>query len=74
MSNSPITLAQLQDLIALGEHSRQQFKRSIHHLDALASELVAFSNSGGGTLLIGVNDDGSIAGLMPSKCAAPIRC
>ncbi len=30
---------------------------------ALAAELVAFSNSGGGTLYIGVNDDGSIAGL-----------
>jgi len=63
MSNSPITAAQLQTLIKLGEHTHQQFKRRITHPDALATELVAFSNSGGGTLLIGVNDDGSIAGL-----------
>lgn len=27
------------------------------------AELAAFSNSGGGTLFIGVNDDGSVAGL-----------
>lgn len=29
----------------------------------MATELVAFANSGGGTLFVGVNDDGSIAGL-----------
>ncbi|QQG65671.1 RNA-binding domain-containing protein [Desulfobulbus oligotrophicus] len=62
MSNKS-AIAQLLEQIALGEYSRQQFKRSINHPDALAAELVAFSNSGGGTLLIGVNDDGSIAGL-----------
>ena len=58
-----MTAEQLQALILLGEHSRQQFKRRISHPDALAAELVAFSNSGGGTLLIGVDDDGAIAGL-----------
>ena len=58
-----MTAEQLQALILLGEHSRQQFKRRISHPDALAAELVAFSNSGGGTLLIGVDDDGTIAGL-----------
>ena len=55
--------AELLQQIALGEDSRHQFKRTIAHPDALAAELVAFSNSGGGTLFIGVNDDGSIAGL-----------
>jgi len=63
MSTEPTTAAQLLERIAVGEHSRQQFKRRIKHPDALAAELVAFSNSGGGALLIGVNDDGSIAGL-----------
>ena len=58
-----MTAEQLQALILLGEHSRQQFKRNFHSPDALAAELAAFSNSGGGTLFIGVNDDGSIAGL-----------
>lgn len=63
MSAKPTPIAQLQERIAAGEHSRQQFKRRLNHPDALAAELVAFSNSGGGTLLIGVEDDGSIAGL-----------
>ncbi|MDO4230679.1 MAG: putative DNA binding domain-containing protein [Lautropia sp.] len=58
-----MTEAELLQRIAQGEHSRQQFKRSVSHPDALATELAAFSNSGGGTLLLGVNDDGSIAGL-----------
>lgn len=59
----PLTEAALLARIALGEHSRQQFKRSFSNPDALAAELAAFANSGGGTLLIGVNDDGSLAGL-----------
>ena len=58
-----MTEAELLQQIALGEDSRHQFKRNITNPDALAAELAAFSNSGGGTLLIGVNDDGSIAGL-----------
>lgn len=49
--------------IGLGEHTRQQFKRTFNSPDALAAELAAFANSGGGILLIGVSDDGSIAGL-----------
>ncbi len=46
-----------------GEDSRNQFKRNITNADSLAAELAAFANSGGGTLFMGVNDDGSIAGL-----------
>lgn len=59
----PLTEAALLQRIALGEHTRQQFKRTFNSPDALAAELAAFANSGGGTLLIGVNDDGSLAGL-----------
>lgn len=58
-----MTVMQLHARIAAGEHSRQQFKRTLQHIDAVAAELVAFSNSGGGTLLVGVNDDGGISGL-----------
>lgn len=60
--NQAMTEAELLQRIAQGEDSRLQFKRTVTHIDALATELVAFSNSGGG-LLLGVNDDGSIAGL-----------
>ncbi len=54
---------EMQLLLANGEDSLTQFKCNIHNPDQLASELVAFSNSIGGKLFIGVNDDGSIAGL-----------
>lgn len=49
--------------LAQGEDSRHQFKRDATNADALAAELAAFANSGGGTLFIGVNDDASVAGL-----------
>lgn len=58
-----MTEAELLQQIALGEDSRHQFKRTFNNPDAVAAELVAFSNSGGGTLLIGVADDGTITGL-----------
>lgn len=54
---------ELITMIANGEDSRHQFKATIKHADALASEMAAFSNSNGGYILIGVNDDGSITGL-----------
>ncbi|MEK8053100.1 Fic family protein [Ideonella sp. DXS22W] len=59
----PLTEAALLERVALGEHTRQQFKRTFSNPDALAAELAAFASSGGGTLLIGVDDDGSLAGL-----------
>jgi len=49
--------------LARGEDSHQQFKCDIRNADALAAELAAFANSGGGTLFLGVKDDGSVAGL-----------
>lgn len=65
MTPSPLTTAQLLEHIALGEDSQRQFRRTLDDADtlALATELVAFANSGGGSLLIGVGDDGSIAAL-----------
>lgn len=63
MNEPPLTETALLERIALGEHTRQQFKRTFNSPDALAAELAAFANSGGGTLLIGVEDDGSLAGL-----------
>jgi ATP-dependent DNA helicase RecG len=45
-----------------GEDSRLQFKRDIRNEDALAAEMVAFSNSEGGRILIGVTDSGELAG------------
>ena len=50
-------------LIERGEDSTCQFKKNVTNADSLAAEMVAFSNGGGGKILIGVNDDGSISGL-----------
>jgi hypothetical protein len=42
-------------------------------LEAVAKACSAFANSGGGSLLIGVEDDGSITGVDPHKGREPIR-
>ena len=49
--------------IALGEDGMRQFKVNIDSPDSLAAEMVAFANAEGGTIFIGVADDGSIPGL-----------
>lgn len=55
---------ELKELIRKGESSYVQFKERLPHQDSLAQEMVAFSNSKGGLLVIGVNDKtGSLNGL-----------
>jgi ATP-dependent DNA helicase RecG len=54
---------ELLEIIARGEDGKHQFKANVTNQNSLASEMVAFSNSGGGRLIIGVNDDGSVSGL-----------
>jgi len=58
---------ELIELIARGEDSRTQFKRSqdVTNARSLAGEMVAFANSKGGRILIGVDDTGSVTGLSP---------
>ncbi|MFM2317411.1 MAG: hypothetical protein RLZZ215_32 [Pseudomonadota bacterium] len=53
----------LQSQIALGEDSKRQFKRNMTNVDALAAEMAAFSNSEGGVIYLGVEDDGKLTGL-----------
>lgn len=60
---------ELIDLLSRGEDSRQQFKTDMNNADALAAEIVAFSNTAGGRLFIGVNDDGSVRGLSGADIA-----
>ena len=64
-----MTIASLKKLISRGEDSTHQFKKDITNPDALASELVAFSNSQGGTIFIGVSDNGEMIGLAPHDVA-----
>ncbi|GAA0188111.1 ATP-binding protein [Fulvivirga kasyanovii] len=53
----------IKRLAAGGESETVEFKRKAAHPDKIVKELVAFANTRGGYLLVGVNDDGSIPGL-----------
>lgn len=46
-----------------GEHLRQDFKFEISDARKIARSLVAFANTDGGRLLVGVKDNGRIAGV-----------
>jgi len=60
---------ELLRLVTLGEDSGRQFKADITNADSLAADFVAFSNSNGGVILIGVGDDSTVPGL----AAADVR-
>lgn len=53
----------LKKLILEGEHQQQDFKYCISDSKKIAKSLVAFANTDGGRLLIGVKDNGNIAGV-----------
>lgn len=53
----------LRNLIADGEHQKQDFKYCISDARKIARTISAFANTRGGTLLIGVRDNRSIAGI-----------
>ena len=55
--------AHIRNLIAKGEGQELDFKYYISSASKIAKTLVAFSNSGGGRLLIGVKDNGNIIGV-----------
>ncbi len=49
--------------ISEGEHQQQDFKFAINNARKIAETLSAFANTDGGRLLIGVKDNGKIAGI-----------
>ena len=54
---------ELLQLIANGENSGIEFKRDDLRPEQLAREIVALANLRGGSVLLGVEDDGSISGI-----------
>ncbi|MEO0898606.1 MAG: RNA-binding domain-containing protein [Bacteroidota bacterium] len=56
-------LAELRRLVRQGEGQHLEFKRKARHPDKIARELIAFANSSGGTLYVGVDDNLSIYGV-----------
>ena len=49
-------------LAAKGEGQRIEFKKKATYPEKIVRELIAFANTSGGDLLIGVDDDGTVSG------------
>lgn len=56
-------LRDLRRLVALGEGKFLEFKRKAAFPEKVVREMIAFANTEGGTVLIGVDDNGTIPGL-----------
>lgn len=71
---SAATVQQLKKLVASGEGISLEFKRKANHPEKIVRELVAFANTQGGTLLVGVSDEGALSGIkFPDEDAFAIR-
>ncbi|MCE7991966.1 MAG: ATP-binding protein [Roseivirga sp.] len=55
-------LQELKRLISRGEGQYLEFKKKANHPEKIIKELVAFANSKGGLLVLGVDDDGTLSG------------
>lgn len=53
----------LERLISAGEGLHLEFKRKVAFPEKIIREMMAFANTSGGVLLVGVNDDGALSGL-----------
>ncbi|MCW5909592.1 MAG: ATP-binding protein [Cyclobacteriaceae bacterium] len=56
-------LFDIKRLALEGEGQHLEFKRKAAHPEKIVRELIAFANTDGGTLLIGVDDNGSVPGV-----------
>ena len=56
-------IKEARKLIRQGEGQFVEFKKKVNHPEKIVKEVVAFANSGGGKLFIGVDDHGLISGL-----------
>ena len=60
---SNMSVGALKRLVKTGEGTYLEFKRLISSPEKIARELVAFANTRGGTMLIGVDDDKKLIGI-----------
>jgi len=65
-----LSAEQLQELIRGGESQTVEFKRQLPPDSIIAQALVAFANTTGGVLIVGVSDDGDVVGLDPPEADA----
>jgi predicted HTH transcriptional regulator len=59
--------SKLIQMIAEGEHQRQDFKYCINDSRKIARSMVAFANTEGGRLLLGIRDNGTVAGVQSDE-------
>jgi predicted HTH transcriptional regulator len=62
-----MTTQELYLLVSKGEGQYLEFKKKVDHPEKIVREVVAFANSRGGKLIIGVDDDGTISGLKAAE-------
>ena len=60
---SEMNVKELKNLVRQGEGTSLEFKLKASHPEKIIREMVAFANSKGGKLLVGVGDDKTIPGL-----------
>ncbi len=58
----------IAEAIARGEGPRLDFKRDLSSSKSVLRDIVAFANTAGGTVVVGLEDDGSVVGV-----ADPLR-
>ena len=57
----------ISTLIRRGEDVTLDFKQTVNNYVKIAKSIVSFANTKGGTLLVGVRDNGTIAGVNPEE-------
>ena len=62
-----LTCEEILEIISRGEDFKNQFKLNFESIDKLAAEIVAFLNSEGGRILVGVTNSGEIEGLTSTQ-------
>jgi predicted HTH transcriptional regulator len=60
---SDMNVKELKNLVRQGEGTTLEFKLKANHPEKIIREIVAFANTKGGKLLVGVGDDKTIPGL-----------
>jgi ATP-dependent DNA helicase RecG len=60
-------MIKLKDLLKEGESETVEFKPSLSQMDKITESISAFSNTKGGTVVIGVSDKGEVLGVNIGK-------
>lgn len=58
-----MTIGELKNQVREGEGEKLEFKKKVAFPEKIVREVVAFANTHGGNLIIGIDDDGKISGV-----------